>query len=85
MTLWSGPEFISYLSLVIAAIGLIIDLLKFFHKDRKDSAKVRIVQRYKIKEPIVKEEILEIEFPLTDAIIERINKNLEKSLGVKKD
>jgi len=80
----SGPEIISYLEMGISAIGLIITLLKFLQEDNKTPAKIKIIKRRLIKSQIEEEELMEIDFPLSDTVVERINKNLEKALKRKK-
>ncbi|MGD0079721.1 MAG: hypothetical protein ABSB80_03620 [Methanoregula sp.] len=80
----NGPEIITYLELGISAIGLIITLLKFLQDDNKAPAKIKILKRRLIKGQIEEEELMEIDFPLSDMVVERINKNLEKALKRKK-
>ncbi|OPY37142.1 MAG: hypothetical protein A4E35_01606 [Methanoregula sp. PtaU1.Bin051] len=80
----SGPEIISHLGLGIAAVDLIITLLKFLQEDRKAPIKLKLTKRRLIKGQLEEENIMEIDLPLSDAIVERLNKNIERALKRKK-
>jgi len=84
MTLWSGPEFISYLEFGLTAVGLIISLSKFL-PDRKARAKLRIIKRYRILGQIDEEERIEIDLPLSPVVVEQINKHFEQRFKDKWD
>ncbi len=89
----SGPEIILYLALGTASITLvrsiielITTLVKALEKERrKTPGKLEIIKRRQIRGEIEEEEIMKVDFPLSDDTIERLNENIRNAIKPRKE
>jgi len=81
----SGPEIISYLGLGIGAINLIINLVKAIQNEKhKRIGRLKIVQCRMIKTEFEEEKtITEIELPLSNELIKKLNETLKDAIEKK--
>ncbi|VVB96325.1 Uncharacterised protein [uncultured archaeon] len=87
----SGPEIIVYLGLGTASIVLaksVIDLITTLLKTRQNevrnrSGKFKIIRRSQIKGQVEEEEIMELDLPLSEDIIKKLNDNIQNAIEKK--
>jgi len=83
----SGPEIVFYVGLGTASIllvksvaDLIVTLLKALQTEkRKRPANLKITWRRQIKGRAEEEQILEVDFPLADDLVQKLNDNLRNA------
>ncbi len=79
----SGPEIILYTAISGLIVESIVGLVSIFLKnlqneDHKRPSSLKIVKRRQIKGKIKEVEIMEIDFPLSDDVIKKLNDNIIK-------
>lgn len=83
----SGPEIVAYLKtisidLIKSIIELIITLLKAFQNEKhKSTLKFKIIKRCFQKGQIEEEKIMELDLPLSNDVIKKLNDNISDNIG----
>ncbi|NQE54449.1 hypothetical protein C5S29_12730 [ANME-1 cluster archaeon GoMg3.2] len=88
----SGPEIIAYLGLGTASIALVTSIINLIitlakanqNEHHRNPAKLKITRRWQIKGQAEEEEIMEIDFPLSDNT-KKLKDNIRKAIEERKE